>query len=277
MPVTRVCIQCGKSFQTSPSTAKKYCSHACYHATLIGKAFTPKTAQSVTCSACGKSFELPPCKIERSQNLYCSQACMGKGSSITLLLSDAEIVARYVSEQQSMQSIANECGVSYWVIRRHLRGMGINLRSRSQWGNASWDEASPERYAAVSRVGKRNIVFALAAGNPIAGALALQKKRGPSDIERLFMDGLDKRHVSYAFQFPIDSKYLCDFYLPSRNLLVECDGAHWHNTPQAIARDGTKDAYLINRGYSVLRFTENQIKADLDGCLDKALSYPASA
>lgn len=275
--IDRTCLVCGKQFRVPPSARGKYCSPECYHTTLAGKAFTPKTSQAVNCAACGKPFELPPAKIKRSKKLYCSQVCMGQGQSATLPLSDSEIADRYLLRRQAMQTIATACGVSPWVIRRHLQEMGIALRSRAQWGQQSWDQSGPARYASASETGKRNIVHAITKGSPIAGALALQKKRGPSMIERLFMAGLEERHESYLFQHGIDDKYLCDFYLPSRNLLVECDGSYWHDTPKAKARDAIKDAYLVERGYQVVRFTDKQIESDLTSCLDKALGYSASA
>lgn len=48
------------------------------------------------------------------------------------------------------------------------------------------------------------------------------------------------------------SRYRIDFLVDER-LVVEVDGATWHSSPEAIARDRARDADLQSRGYKVLR------------------------
>ena len=49
-------------------------------------------------------------------------------------------------------------------------------------------------------------------------------------------------------------------------LIVECDGAAYHNTPEAIQRDKRRDRYFVTQGIAVMRFTGKEIQADPRGC-----------
>lgn len=56
--------------------------------------------------------------------------------------------------------------------------------------------------------------------------------------------------------------WLVDFYLPTRNLVLECDGKYWHSLPASIKRDKQKNGWLKKHGYQILRLGEDSIKAD---------------
>lgn len=58
--------------------------------------------------------------------------------------------------------------------------------------------------------------------------------------------GLKLRLQVKALQYRLD-------FLVDENLVVEIDGAEWHSSPDAIARDKTRDAVLKEAGYIVLR------------------------
>ncbi len=269
--ITLTCAGCNCSFSVRPNHhRRKYCTHDCYLQAKTGKPAVH--ASMVICEHCGKNFKLTPNKIERSEHLYCSSECMGQATRIALPISAGELTERYITKQESLQSLAIEFGVSEWVIKRILTENDVPLRGRGQWSKASWEEATPERFAAVSKVGKRNIVLAMAKSDPVAAALAGQIKRGPTSIEKLFMGALDRRQIEYVFQFSVGGKFLCDFYLPAQNTIVECDGIYWHSKPSAIIRDKSKDAYLRKCGYKVIRFTDKEINKQLAHCVDLALS-----
>lgn len=107
-PVEKQCLFCGKLFLTRD---QKFCSSqcfgkykskqserelACYHCgkKIILKAFKRKGKHifcslecfykadiredkkiTVTCSGCGKSLKVPPCKLKTNKNFYCSKEC----------------------------------------------------------------------------------------------------------------------------------------------------------------------------------------------------------
>jgi len=73
--------------------------------------------------------------------------------------------------------------------------------------------------------------------------------------------------LDVASQVPI-GPYRADIMLTDgkRRLVVECDGATYHNNPAAIAHDKRRDRYFTIRGIAVMRFTGAEIRRDPRGC-----------
>ena len=71
-----------------------------------------------------------------------------------------------------------------------------------------------------------------------------------------------KKMYGYQFnrQFPIDN-YIVDFICRKLKLIIELDG-YSHNFK--YEKDRFRDAYLAELGFTVLRFTEQQVRHDLD-------------
>lgn len=55
-------------------------------------------------------------------------------------------------------------------------------------------------------------------------------------------------------------KYNIDMYLPKFRLVIECDGAYWHNLPGCKAKDRRKDKFLRSQGFHVSRISETSIR-----------------
>ena len=87
------------------------------------------------------------------------------------------------------------------------------------------------------------------------------------------MAALDGAAIAYEYQFGVGGKFLCDFYLPAANLIIECDGLFWHSRPSAQRRDASKDAYLRKCGYTVMRFTDRQINSNIAECIAQVHAY----
>jgi very-short-patch-repair endonuclease len=60
--------------------------------------------------------------------------------------------------------------------------------------------------------------------------------------------------------------YSVDFAFPEARLVVECDGSYWHSLPKQRRLDHSKDAFLSNRGWLVIRLPETAIKASAAAC-----------
>ena len=54
-------------------------------------------------------------------------------------------------------------------------------------------------------------------------------------------------------------EYVVDFLWKRERLVVETDGYAYHSTPSAFARDRLRDQHLTLAGYTVLRFTHDQV------------------
>lgn len=51
-----------------------------------------------------------------------------------------------------------------------------------------------------------------------------------------------------------------------RELVIECDGAHYHGSPEQVERDKRRDRYCTACGMSVMRFSGSEIHRDPRGC-----------
>ena len=75
----------------------------------------------------------------------------------------------------------------------------------------------------------------------------------------------EKKQLGYRFfrQHVVDNKYIVDFLCRSKKLVIECDGGQHSDCLDDIIRDD----YLKRQGYKILRFGNNDILSNLDGCL----------
>ncbi len=69
--------------------------------------------------------------------------------------------------------------------------------------------------------------------------------------------------------------FIVDFFCSAKRLIIELDG-HKHKERDASAYDKERTAYLNERGYTVMRFWNNEIEENLESILSKinsALDY----
>ena len=59
----------------------------------------------------------------------------------------------------------------------------------------------------------------------------------------------------------VKEPYILDFYCPEAKLCIECDGLP-HLTPEGIAKDRKRTAWLNTQGIEVIRFTSREIEQD---------------
>ena len=95
------------------------------------------------------------------------------------------------------------------------------------------------------------------AGDGGAGAQYL------TPIERRIADRLSEADVGFVAQAPI-GPYVADFLVEGR-LVVECDGAAWHDE----ATDAARDDHIRALGYPTVRFTGRAIHSHADRCLQR--------
>ncbi len=69
--------------------------------------------------------------------------------------------------------------------------------------------------------------------------------------------------LGFRRQYPIGS-YITDFACPAHKLIVELDGAQ-HNDPNAMRYDLARTTFLETSGWTVLRFTNDDVLKDING------------
>lgn len=83
----------------------------------------------------------------------------------------------------------------------------------------------------------------------------------PSSCEQFVMNVLDKNHIKYSREFPIKTEDGIVFYdFAFDNILIEVDGAYWHQKSERVERDAYKDALAAAHGFIIVRIKEAQLK-----------------
>jgi len=93
--------------------------------------------------------------------------------------------------------------------------------------------------------------------------------RHRTDIEILMADALEENNIEAVEQWPIRSKhgYSLDFGIPELKIDIECDGEVWHKLGNS--HDRKRNWFLRNKGWKIIRFRGNEIKNDVQGCIEK--------
>jgi len=65
---------------------------------------------------------------------------------------------------------------------------------------------------------------------------------------------------THRYMKEIEHAYQCDILIPSKNLVIECDGDHWHKYPTGNEIDHIRTRELIDKGFKVLRLWERDIR-----------------
>lgn len=259
MRYVHICHRCGNSF-TASTPNRSYCSKTCQR--------NPKRP----CVICGKLFHNSHAEVA-----CCSIACGGvakrrkRQDEIERRFGEPvrDLIWRlYYTEERPVRECANIIGVSSRNLFEWFYDLSIPRRDRSTAVEMQWKDNDGRRKAAADQA-RRDLVPSSLDERRERSAIAmraLQKRRGPTSIERRMMQALDCAGIAYEFQYTIAEKFLCDFVFPHAMLVVECDGAYWHSKPRQQRIDASKDAYLRKCGYTVIRFSDAQIKKGIHDC-----------
>ena len=91
-----------------------------------------------------------------------------------------------------------------------------------------------------------------------------------TDAEQLLWQRLRRKQIlglQFYRQKPI-LNFIVDFYCPSANLVIECDGGQ-HYTAEGLEADRARDQALAQLGLNVLRFDNRQILTETDAVVDQ--------
>lgn len=91
-----------------------------------------------------------------------------------------------------------------------------------------------------------------------------------TDAEQLLWQRLRRKQIlglQFYRQKPI-LNFIVDFYCPSANLVIECDGGQ-HYTAEGLEADRARDQALAQLGLNVLRFDNRKILTETDAVVDQ--------
>lgn len=100
--------------------------------------------------------------------------------------------------------------------------------------------------------------------------------------EQIFKRILDELNIQYTQQFLIQYgllgksevwfRHCYDFFINGTNFIVEIDGDYWHRQPATIKRDLVCQQIATERGYTVIRFWEKDLKNN-PSCILETVKY----
>jgi very-short-patch-repair endonuclease len=99
-----------------------------------------------------------------------------------------------------------------------------------------------------------------------------QLRNEMTNAERLLWSKLRMRQLNdliFYRQKPI-GEYIADFYCPKAKLVIEVDGGQ-HFSDDGAEYDKARDVYMTGLGLKVMRFTNNNVLANIDGVVGKIL------
>jgi 5-methyltetrahydrofolate--homocysteine methyltransferase len=101
-------------------------------------------------------------------------------------------------------------------------------------------------------------------------SFAEEMRSNPTEAENILWTQLRTKQLEgYKFRRQhIIGQYIADFYCHSHHLIIEIDGLI-HQLPDVKENDEYRTNWLEEHGYHVIRFTNNEIKVDIDNVLLK--------
>lgn len=93
-----------------------------------------------------------------------------------------------------------------------------------------------------------------------------KKFNNTSSIEYIIKDILSNNGIKFIHQFNFFDLFVCDFAIPSKKVLIECDGNYWHDWPNGLTKDKVRKRQAKENGWKMLRLWESDIKNDITSC-----------
>lgn len=189
------------------------------------------------CKTCGKDMKISPSKVNKK--VFCSLACRRQNTlSITTncVVCGKEFTGRIRPNLNTPQCCSKYCRGISWYQRNKIRFTKEYLQ-------------------------RAGVMSCLS-----------QQKNHRSSIEKIVYNELTSRGILFTEQYSVNDKFLVDVFVPSLNLVIECDGDYWHSLDKVIKRDKSKNAYLTKCGFNLLRLPEHLIHSggylsELEGAL----------
>lgn len=227
------CEYCKKPFLNFPYLVRKtnYCSLECY---WIGT----RRAQLRICKICHKEFNAKAPLIKKGFGFYCSMDCWFG-----------------LFKKQRISLKCKQCGKIFDVPKSVFR------KNPSFCSKACSDTSKRDYVSRICKKCKTKFEIPRSIINRSKGYFCswncYHTYDGETSIERLVRLKLQKLKEPFKQEMKI-GRYHADFYLPNRNLIIECDGEYWHRNK--IEHDQRRDEILKNLGYKILRLSEENIK-----------------
>jgi very-short-patch-repair endonuclease len=221
------------------------------------------------CCICGKDAFVRKDTLYKYKNITCSSTCKSVLISRSNLTKIDEL--QFIEEYQKQN-----CGYQTLCQKYHIagnRGLDILIKNNIKISNGvgirkeMFHKEIGGWLRSENRVCKKcNKIFKFRKGSTVGyfcSHLCYMQYSGRTSIEEKMAKTLTEINIKYEEQFKIKRKYY-DFYLPEYCTLIECDGTYWHSLDNNKNNDIVKNELAKKTGYTLLRFTENEINNNLE-------------
>ena len=97
---------------------------------------------------------------------------------------------------------------------------------------------------------------------------AAQNRKNPTEAEDVLWHFLQRKQLGTAFRRQhIIGDYIADFASTSLKLIIEIDGGY-HTLPDQQVSDAERTAWLESKGYTIIRFTNEQAICDINNTIN---------
>lgn len=229
-----MCTHCKKQFLNLPYLIRKtnYCSLKCYWTGTNRK-------QLKICKSCSKKFYADATLIRKEFGFYCSMKCW-----FSLFEKQRKIVK------------CKECR------RERSVYSSVYVKNPKFCSKKCSDDSKRDYVSRVCRSCKQSFELPRSQVNRGRGSFCTwkcyKKYQGESSLELIVRQQLEKLKEPFQQELKI-GKFRADFYLPKRNIVIECDGEYWHMDQKARLRDQRKDKLIGKLGYNILRLNGQDI------------------
>ena len=101
---------------------------------------------------------------------------------------------------------------------------------------------------------------------------ARENRKNPTLAEQVLWENIRGEQLGVkALRQYVIGDYIVDFLLPAIDLVIEVDGAY-HSERQQMEDDELREQHLNRMGYSVVRFTNDEVLYDTQNALDEIMS-----
>ena len=270
--MVKICQYCGKEYS---GKGKKYCSHLCASSALSRK-------QSIVCPVCGKSA------IVRNGHIFCSPRCANTsrrkpdyrpriqkycvvcGRSFTTIKSDKLCCSGACTKQLHKQQMLDKYGQGFIdAVNSGKAGIFNYL-----WTTEDFRKQNYDRMTKNNPVYMDGVIDKAKRTRLIRGRLPNNFKYGNGKItpqEQIAKDYLSQYGFYYNYAIPTKTvrdmyveehyavSYKPDFVNLEHKLCIEIDGKNHTTKRYKEIYDAKKEKCLSLLGYSVVRFTNEQV------------------
>lgn len=230
------------------------------------------------CENCNKSFAV---KWPRNPNRYCSDSCRLEA------LHKSNSGDSNFNWKPKITKTCQWCGNSFqampWNADKRIwcSAKCTNEARRNTTGpdHPLYKAKTPMQceVCGSTRLVKPSLVHRFrACSRRCAAIIKLKENPRISSRELQVKSALDELGESYEQQKVIHH-FIVDFYLPSRNLVIECDGSYWHSLPRSQRVSREKDDYFASAEIPIARLREEIIKTGALKAVRETLAlYPVT-